>query len=112
MKTPEQVKDGINKVKKVVERFHRDFKDTMPEEIGMICMIAIIKDKKIFIESVKYNTIELGLNVESIEKSVIYKNLAKKYAEKDKQERIEQKKFIKQQVKKIKDARKKISRNE
>jgi hypothetical protein len=106
MKTPTQVKEGIDKVKKSVERFHRDFKDRMPEEIGIICMIAVVKDKKLFIESVKYNTVELGLNVESIEKSVIYKNLAKKYAEKDKQEQKEQKKFIKQQVKDIKNRKK------
>jgi hypothetical protein len=106
MKTTEQVKDGINKLKKAVERFQRDFKDRMPEDIGMICLLAILKDKKLFIESVKYHTMELGLNVESIEKSIIYKNLSKKYTEKDKQERIEQKKFIKKQVKDIKDGRK------
>ena len=102
MKTPLQVKDGLNKIKKVVERFHRDFNDRMPQDIGVICMLAIIKDKQIFIESVKYHAIELGLNVENIEKSVIYQNLARKYALRDKEDRKEQKKLIKKQVKDMK----------
>lgn len=98
MKTPEQVADGMKRVKKAIETFNKNFSGVMPDEIGIYCMIAIVKDKKVFIETVKYDTIELSLNVEPIEKKIILEKLSKKYSKKDKDNLKEQKKLIKKQI--------------
>lgn len=108
--TPEQIAEGLNKVKKAIDKFNSNFKDSMPDDLALFCVIALIKDRGIFIEKVKFETQELGINITSIEKHVIHKSLADKYKAKDKEEQKEIKRLIKKQVKQIKNGRRRSTK--
>lgn len=101
MKT-EQIAKDLKKIKDSLERFSKKYNGKLTDELGIYCIIAIIKDRGVFIEKVSYDLNELSINALSIEKQVITKRLADKYKLKDKEERKSQKKLLKKQIKAMK----------
>ena len=100
-RTVSEVLEGLKKLKKAIDRFEKEFHGIMPDEMGITVSIGVVRDKTIFIEKVKYDMMELSLNVESIEKQIIYEKLAAKYKAKDIEEQADQKKLIEKQVHEI-----------
>ncbi|MEI9966184.1 MAG: hypothetical protein WDN67_00690 [Candidatus Moraniibacteriota bacterium] len=97
--TEAEVLKGLKRVKKSVEDFHRMFNDRMPQDMGFHFLLAVVKNKSIVIEKIQFDANEISLNVESLEKAVVYKLLAKKYKELDRKEISEHKKRTKKEVK-------------
>lgn len=97
-----QIAYDLKKIKDSIEKFANKYSNSLTEELGIYAVIAVIKDRGIFIEKVKYDLNELSLNATNIEKQIITKKLTDKYKEKDKTDRKEQKKLITKQIKEIK----------
>ena len=100
-----QIAYDLKKIKDSIEKFSKKYDGKLTEELAIYAVIAIIKDRGVFIEKVRYDLNELSINASSVEKQVITKALADKYKEKDKKEIASQKKLITKQVTDIKKKR-------
>jgi len=98
-KTPEQIKDGIEKVQKAMDRFYRNFNGKMPEELAVTFLVAVIPDRASFLDKLKYRVAEMSINTVAAEKELIYGKLSKDNKIKAKKDYKENKKLILKQIK-------------
>lgn len=102
------LENSLKKVKKALEVFYGNNKDTLPQTDGVYIFIAAVKGRDpVIISGVKFDSHQMGINVETIEKILIHKAMLETLKKKDKLEQKEQKKLIKSQIAESKKSNKK-----
>ncbi len=97
-----QLAKDLEKIKKSIDNFQKKYQDKLANEFALYVVVALIRERGIFLDKVVYDLNELSINALSIEKQIIAERLADKYKIRDKVEQKSQEKLIKKQLKEMK----------
>lgn len=99
MKKEKDILKALSIIKMKIERF-KTLHGASLDDTGFYFLVAVVKDKKVIVDSIHFDCNEMGINVENFEKVAIHKKLLAKYKDKDKKDLASQKKRFKKQINK------------